>query len=194
MVAQGLFVALAFSDWPGRTWKPIHCGRRGLETMLSVNLSGRKLRGAVVNAKPILSKSPGRLCDGPGLIRLANASYSSRSVPIGRRAGVLYLPTQIGSVCGSLAAGFGLLHCSASRAGRPAMLSGRRWLAILPLYMFTRASAAGSVSPAGAGARARSTLTGGLALALWLQLPSDYVVRRAQVLPSGGACSPSAKA
>jgi len=65
-----------------------------------------------------------------------------------------------------------------------------------PLNGFTRAfrPASGGGARAGAGARARLDADGRPRLALWLQLPSDLRSVRAQVLPSGGRCSPSAKA
>jgi spermidine synthase/Flp pilus assembly protein TadD len=188
MVAQGLFVASALLGLARANVEAIHAAARGLETMLSVKSAWeRSFAELWFNAKPILSEVA-----GPALLMglafpLGNAVVQLAERSVGRRAGVLYLSNTIGSVCGSLAAGFGLLPLLGIQ-GSAAILSVAGGLAILPLYMVSRArSAADSVSPRLALAPVlASTLTGGVALALWLQLPSDYVVRRAQVLPTGG--------
>ena len=187
MAAQGLFVASALLGLARANVEAIHAAARGLETMLSVG-SGweRSFAELWFNAKPILSEVA-----GPALLMglafpLGNAVVQLAERSVGRRAGVLYLSNTIGSVCGSLAAGFGLLPLLGIQ-GSAAVLSVAGGLAILPLYMVSRAgSAADSVRPRLALAPVLASLTGGVALALWLQLPSDYIIRRAQVLPTGG--------
>jgi spermidine synthase/Flp pilus assembly protein TadD len=187
MVAQGLFVALALLGLGRANVEAIHAAARGLETVLKVEAHWvRSLAEVWFNARPILLEVA-----VPALLMgvafpLGNAIVQRTERSVGRRAGVLYLSNTVGSVCGSLAAGFGLLPLVGIQ-GSATVLSIAAGLAILPLYVVSRArSAARSASPRVPKAPLlASTLTAGFALVLWLQLPPDYVVRRAQELPTG---------
>ena len=152
----------------------------------------RSLAELWFNAKPILLEVA-----APALLMgvafpLGNAVVQRAERSVGRRAGVLYLSNTIGSVCGSVAAGFGLLPLVGIQ-GSATVLSFAAGLAVLPLHFVSRARSV--AEPSGprlvTAPLLASTLTGGLALALWLLLPPDYVVRRAQVLPPAkSSCSP----
>ncbi|HEY6360837.1 MAG TPA: tetratricopeptide repeat protein [Vicinamibacterales bacterium] len=129
---------------------------------------------------------------------LANALIQRAEQSVGRRAGMLYLANTAGAVGGSLAAGFVLLP-SAGLQVSATILMGVAAIAIVPLYLATRslspqrASAPAGVEAGGAGmvpavarrAAAVSVALGGGALALWLLLPSDYVITRAMGVPQG---------
>lgn len=114
---------------------------------------------------------------------LANALIQRAEQSVGRRAGALYLANTAGAVCGSLAAGFFLLpsfglQVSATIIGAVAAM------AIVPLYFATRSLAAIDL-PARGGNRVAAVAAGiaGVALVLWLMLPSDYVIMRAMSVP-----------
>ena len=185
--AQGLFVASTLFGLARANVEAIRASARGLETMLSVESSWTaSLTELWFNAKPILSE-----VGVPALLMglafpLGNAVVQRTEQAVGRRAGVLYLSNTIGAVCGSLVAGFGLLPLLGIQ-GSATMLTVAAGLAILPLHLVSRARAAGESTHRRLAAAPvlASTLTAGVALGLWLQLPSDYVVRRALVLPTG---------
>ncbi len=189
MAAQGLFVASALVGLARANVEAIHAAARGLETMLNAESEwARNVAELWFNAKPILSEVA-----LPALLMgfafpLGNAAVQRAERSVGRRAGVLYLSNTIGSVLGALAAGFTLLPLAGIQ-GSATILGIAAGLAILPLHLVSRARSAGeSTRPRPNLARSpllASTLTAAVALALWLQLPSDYIVRRAQVLPTG---------
>ena len=181
MVVQGLFVAstllgLAAAD----------AGRIKAATL--ANLAYQAAVGRVVvasgwartfdelwfNARPILLE-----VGVPALLMgfafpLANAVIQRAERSVGRRAGVLYLSNTVGAVCGSLAAGFLLLPMLGIQ-GSALVLTIAAMLAVVPLYVI---SVRGATRTA---ALACSMLVGGVALGLWLLLPSDYVIARALV-------------
>ena len=187
MVAQGLFVASTLAGLARADVHAIHDAARGLDVVLSAEPQWvRSLAELWFNAKPILLEVA-----APALLMgvafpLGNAIVQRAEQSVARRAGVLYLFNTIGSVCGSVAVGFGLLPLVGLQ-GSATVLSFVAGLAILPLHFLSRARAV--AEPSGprlvTAPLLVSTLTGGLALALWLLLPSDYVIRRAQVLPAG---------
>jgi spermidine synthase len=187
MVAQGTFIASALLGLARADVVAIHAAGRSSGTMLSAEAHwARGLAELWFNAGPMLSEVavPALLMGLAFPLGSAVVQRAERSV--GRRAGVLYLSNTIGAVCGSLAAGFGLLPLLGIQ-GSATVLSIAAGLAIVPLYMVSRARSAAE----SAGSRVAtvpllaSTLAGGFALVLWLQLPPDYVVRRAQELPTG---------
>ena len=89
---------------------------------------------------------------------------------------MLYLSNTVGAVCGSL--GGRLPAAAAARIqGSATVLTIAAGLGRLsPLVSRIRRRGVGALVRH-RGARSRSTLVGGLALALWLLLPSDYVCR-----------------
>ena len=146
---------------------------------------------------------------------LANALIQRTEQSVGRRAGVLYLANTAGAVCGSLAAGFLLLpsfglQVSAAILGAVAAIAivplyfATRSLAGIDrpadhlrqghggppkreeFHPRAKAEAGSHVSEAGShvAAAVAAGIAGG-ALALWLMLPSDYVIMRAMSVPQG---------
>jgi predicted membrane-bound spermidine synthase/Flp pilus assembly protein TadD len=104
---------------------------------------------------------------------LANAITQRAEHAVGRRAGVLYLANTLGAVAGSLASGFVFLPWLGiqSTASLLMVLAG---LAVVPLFI-----AAGTTSSQARLAFSGSLVASGVAIALWLFLPGDYVVMRA---------------
>ena len=186
MVAQGLFVASVLAGLARADVRAIHDAARGLDGVLSAEPQwARSLAELWFNAKPILLEVA-----APALLMgmafpLGNAIVQGAERSVARRAGILYLSNTIGSVCGAVTVGFGLLPLVGIQRSAT-VLSFAAGLAILPLHIVSRARSATEpprprlvASPV-----VVSTLTGGFALALWLLLPSDHVIRRAQVLPA----------
>ena len=126
---------------------------------------------------------------------LANAVIQRAERSVGRRAGVLYLANTVGAVCGSLAAGFLLLPLLGIQASAT-ILTLAAALAVVPLCLATgvgrtlsgppsRNAGSNKTRPTYAVTLAGSMLISGVALGWWLLLPSDYVITRALVLPTG---------
>jgi spermidine synthase len=90
---------------------------------------------------------------------------------VGRRAGVLYAANTVGAVCGALLTGYLLLPL-AGMQGAATLLACVTAMAILPLHF-------GQAPPRRIAPSVTALLLPAVALALWIQLPSDYVVRRA---------------
>ena len=120
---------------------------------------------------------------------LANALIQRAEQSVGRRAGILYLANTAGAVGGSLAAGFALLP-SVGLQVSATILAAVAAIAIVPLYLATRLLPATEARDAAAPSPARAAAViavavGGGALALWLALPSDYIIMRAMSVPQG---------
>ena len=114
---------------------------------------------------------------------LANAVIQRAEQSVGRRAGILYLANTAGAVCGSLAAGLVLLPMLGLQMSATILMCVAA-LAVLPLYLATRTSGSSIADPRSlipARVLGGSLLIAGGALALWLQLPSDYVTVRTVV-------------
>ena len=190
MVVQGCFVAvtllgLAIAD--GRAVEQAVLAERAYRAADGVDAgASRTLREVWFNLRPILVEA-----GLPALLMgfsfpLANALTQRIDGSVGRRAGVLYFSNTGGAVVGSLAAGF-LLLPTLGIQGSATVLTVVSGLAVLPLYLAVRrgrsspgtesapAARAGGATPAFTAAM----LIGGIALALWLQLPSTYVIARA---------------
>jgi spermidine synthase len=107
---------------------------------------------------------------------LANGVIQRVEASVGRRAGLLYLANTAGAVAGSLAAGFVLLPVFGLQRSATIlmMLAG---LAVVPLYLTERRPLRALAAP---------FVIAGAALALWLQLPADYVTLRALGTPDQG--------
>ena len=118
---------------------------------------------------------------------MANAIVQHAEGRVGHRAGVLYFSNTLGAVCGSLAAGFLLLPVLGIQASATVLIVAAG-LTIVPLFITARQSedtsaAAGRASLASA---AGAMLVSGIAIALWLLLPAEYVIARAQTPPGKG--------
>ncbi len=107
---------------------------------------------------------------------LANAVIQRAEQSVGRRAGILYFANTAGAVGGSLAAGFVLLPALGLQLSATILMIVAA-LAIVPLYLAARPP----VRPF-----ATALLIAGAAIAAWVQLPTDYVTRRALGTPKAG--------
>ena len=157
----------------------------------------RTLADLWFNAKPIL------LVVGlPAVLMgfsfpLANAVIQRTERSVGRRAGILYLSNTVGAVCGSLAAGFLLLPTLGIQRSATVLTTAAA-LAIVPLAAVAfggsdhlrslRELRRSAVALAKAEKNRRaplaaSLLVSGVALGVWLLLPSDYVLNRALLFP-----------
>jgi spermidine synthase len=118
---------------------------------------------------------------------LANALVQHAELSVGRRAGVLYLANTIGGVCGSLAAGFLLLPLFGMQIS-VTVLAVAAGLSIVPLFFAARMADAAGTRPAGASLAISlaSAAIATVAVALWLGLPSAYLLTRAQPAPTTG--------
>jgi spermidine synthase len=185
IVVQGLFVAStllgftlanaeqirnAVTDYAAR-----HVATGGL---VSAPDWTRTLAELWFNAKPIL------LVVGlPAVLMgfsfpLANAVIQRTESSVGRRAGILYLSNTVGAVCGSLAAGFLLLPTLGIQRSATVLTTAAA-LAVVPLA----AVAFGESEKNRRAPLAASLLVSGVALGVWLLLPSDYVLNRALLFP-----------
>ena len=111
---------------------------------------------------------------------LANAVIQRAEQSVGRRAGALYLANTIGAVGGSLAAGFVFLPTLGIQASVTILMLAAA-AAMVPLYLGSR-----TITPWSTAARCAvgsALVAAVVALAVWLRLPSDYVIGRALVLP-----------
>ncbi len=102
---------------------------------------------------------------------LANAVIQRTEAVVGRRAGVLYLANTIGAVAGSLIAGFVLLP-HVGMQGSATVLMTAAGLAMIPLaFTINWARAVPALAFSGAIAAG--------AMAMWLRLAPDHVIRQA---------------
>ena len=131
------------------------------------------------NARPIL------LVAGlPALLMgfafpLANAMVQRAEATVGRRAGMLYLANTFGAVCGSLATGFLLLPALGIQRSATVLMVAAA-LAIVPL---ARGSGGSKKTRPTLATLAASALIAIGALALWISLPSDFILSRALLFP-----------
>ncbi len=99
---------------------------------------------------------------------LANAAVHRSAHGAGRRAGRLYLANTAGAVCGAILTGYLLLPWLGLQAAA-AVLAGAAALAIVPLAW----------AGPGRWPAAVAAVTTAASLAVWLWLPSDYLLQRA---------------
>jgi len=115
---------------------------------------------------------------------LANAIVEQAERGVGRRAGVLYFSNTLGAVGGSLAAGFVLLPSFGMQASATLLIVTAALTVIpLTLAMGSGLDATGAVRQRSIAAPLASAALSGLAIALWLQLPANYVIAHAQIPP-----------
>jgi spermidine synthase len=174
MIVQGLFVAstlLGLASASAQTINDAALSYAARHPTLPPSGLGRELVELWFNARPILV-----VVGVPAMLLgfafpLANAIVQHTEAAVGRRAGLLYLANTIGAVCGALVTGFLLLPAlGMQRSATVLMLAAA--LAVVPL--------AGT----GGSKRTRPTLSISLAasaaaIALWLSLPSSYLLSRA---------------
>jgi predicted membrane-bound spermidine synthase/tetratricopeptide (TPR) repeat protein len=189
MLAQGLWVVSVLAGLARADVSAIHAEAGALATALSGRVSWTSaLLETWFNAKPILAEVavPAVLM---GLaFPLGNAVVQRAEATVARRAGLLYLSNTAGAVFGSLAAGFWLLPAAGLQTSAT-ILAAVGGLAVAPFAMLQADGAASPWSDRASVGRVRivpacASGAAALAIALWLQLPADYVIRRAQVLPA----------
>jgi spermidine synthase len=105
---------------------------------------------------------------------LANAVAPPSLETVGRRAGILYFANTAGAVCGSLAAGYLLLPWLGMQGAALALV------ALVAMAMAALHWAGASRTPLVVSASAAL-----VALAVWIALPSDYVLQRAFLVAPG---------
>lgn len=179
IAAQGFFVASTLLGLVAADARGLTVTAQEVERTLSEKSA--VARSAVelwFNARPILFE-----VGVPALLMgfafpLANAMIQRAEQSVGRRAGLLYLSNTAGAVCGALGAGFLLLPMLGIK-GAATILAITAWLAIVPLYLATRP---GQCVPM--ATLTGSALVGGVAIWLWLLLPSNYVIARALSPPT----------
>ncbi len=185
MIVQGLFIAfsllgLAVADASGvehavMTDRAYQAAIGSAAALALPAYVARPFTDLWFNARPILLE-----VGLPALLMgfsfpLANTMIQRAERSVGRHAGVLYLSNTVGGVCGSLAAGF-LLLPTLGIQGSATVLMMTAGLAAVPLHLATRAE---RPSREAAAPLACSSLIGGVALGLWLLLPTGYLVSRA---------------
>jgi len=115
---------------------------------------------------------------------LANAVVEQAERGVGRRAGVLYFSNTLGAVCGSLAAGFVLLPSLGMQASATLLIVAAALTVIpLTLAMGSGLDSTGALRRRSIAAPIASAALSGLAIALWLRLPANYVITHAQIPP-----------
>jgi spermidine synthase len=182
----------------------VAAGRAAAEGLSTQSFVARTLTELWFNARPMLLELalPAFLMGFS--FPLANAIIQRAERSVGRRAGVLYLSNTAGAVCGSLVAGFVLLPIFGIQRSATVLMMAAG-LAILPLYLASRpiSPTTGEASlgtrlyrrrdgrvavPWGYGSHVLSMvgalLVSGVALGVWLRLPSDYVITRALPRPT----------
>jgi spermidine synthase len=186
MVVQGLFVAFSLLGLASADASRIeHAVMADRVSQATVGGRARSFTDLWFNARPILFE-----VGVPALLMgfsfpLANALIQRTERSVGRHAGVLYLSNTVGAVCGSLAAGFLFLPARGIQ-GSATILMMSAGLAVVPLHLATRREGAlRRLTPvwhkpsAETAALVCSTLIGGMALGLWLLLPSASIATRA---------------
>lgn len=186
MLAQGGIVASALFGLATADVGAIHDQGRAVEAALGSEIAWT-LAELWFNLRPILAEIGVPAFLMGVAFPLGNALVQLTEQSVGRRAGALYLANTIGSVVGSLATGFVLLPLIGMQAS-VSVLGAAAILAILPLSLVSRAfDSSRSTAPRSLGwPLVASGILGVGALGVWLQLPSGFVLRRAQALPTGG--------
>jgi len=182
MLVQGLLVASTLAGLASASARAISdaaSAYAALHPGLMGSGINRELAELWFNTRPILL-----VAALPALLMgfafpLANAIVQRAEAAVGRRAGLLYLANTFGAVCGALATGFLLLPVLGIQRSATVLMVVAG-LAVIPLR------------ESGGSKRTRPTLSISLtvstiAIALWLSLPSDYLLSRALLFPPGRA-------
>jgi hypothetical protein len=188
MVGEGLFVAatvfgLANADVRGVLTSESYVAGPALITRRCLGVAAGRER-IVADHAPDAGR--GRV---PALVMgltfpLANAVVEQAERGVGRRAGVLYFSNTLGAVCGSLAAGFLLLPSLGMQASATLLLVAAALTVIpLTLAMGSGLDSIGANRRRSIGAPLATAALSGLAIALWLRLPANYVIAHAQIPP-----------
>jgi spermidine synthase len=111
---------------------------------------------------------------------LANAIVQRAEATVGRRAGALYLANTFGAVCGALATGFLLLPVLGMQRSATVLMVAA--LASLVPLVRLQAPATTPRRPTFAP-RAAAVALGISSIAVWLSLPSDYLLSRVLFFP-----------
>jgi spermidine synthase len=143
----------------------------------------RELAELWFNARPILL-----IAAFPALLMgfafpLANAIVQRAEAAVGRRAGLLYLANTCGAVCGALATGFLLLPVLGMQRSAT-LLMVAALASLLPLVRLKP----DPTEPVGSGFSRTlplgiSLTLGVTSIAVWLSLPSNYLLSRALLFP-----------
>lgn len=149
-------------------------------TFLSASASLRASIELWINVHPILYEVAIPALLMGGTYPLANASIQHAERAVGRRAGLLYLANTVGAVMGALITGFVLMPALGMQRSVTVLIA-TTMLGIVPLYAAARSIPAAS----GAGrpvtvAFVASLIAMGVALSVWMALPSNHVITRVQ--------------
>ena len=183
MLAQGLFVASTLAGLAAVNARAINDGALSYAARhpgLMASGMNRELAELWFNARPILL-----VVGAPALLMgfafpLANAIVQRTEAAVGRRAGLLYLANTFGAVCGAIATGFVLLPVLGVQRSATVLMV----VALASLVPLVRLKADRSDD-------ARRTFTplavssalGIGSIAVWLSLPSNYLLSRALLFP-----------
>ena len=182
MIVQALFVAFTLAGVAFANVDAINApdvGRHGAQDT-ALGVGARSVMGRFeeiwFNVRPMLLEVA-----IPALLLgfsfpLANAIVQRAERSVGRRAGILYLANTAGAVGGSLAAGFVLLPLLGLQRSTT-LLMGVAGLTVVPLALAARPRPRALMV---------SLIITGVALGLWLRLPSDHVMGRSLGTPDEG--------
>jgi spermidine synthase len=190
MIVQGLFVVATLTCLASADAVTInrageaYAARHPAAATSDVN---RELAELWFNGRPILL-----VVALPALLMgfafpLANAIVQRAEATVGRRAGVLYLANTCGAVCGSLATGFLLLPMLGMQRSATVLMIAALASAVplvrIPVGDRFRKTPAGAVFGRTFGTVGVSFALGIGAIAVWLSLPSDYLLSRVLFFP-----------
>jgi spermidine synthase len=198
MLVQALFVASSLAGLASANARAVNDAALSYAARhpgLMASGVGRELAELWFNARPIVL-----VAAIPALLMgfafpLANAIVQRTELAVGRRAGLLYLANTFGAVCGAIATGFVLLPLLGMQRSATVLMVAAL-LSIVPLVRLQADPTADSRGPAADSRRtpvgsgfsrtlplATSLALGLIAIAVWLSLPSDYVLSRALLFP-----------
>jgi predicted membrane-bound spermidine synthase len=173
MVVQALFAAtVLFGLASGSAEALAFRGTAIAATLGTLSPSSRVLAELWFNVRPMLLEVAVPSFIGGVAFPLANAIVQNAEASVARRAGVLYAANTVGAVCGSLVTGYLLLPWIGMQ-GSAAVLAAVAASSIVPLHLTDRAS------PQRRVVLSASSLVAVIALAAWMALPDDFLVRRA---------------
>ena len=190
MLVQGLFVASTLAGLAAVNARAINDGALSYAARhpgLMVSGINRELAELWFNARPILLVTA-----VPALLMgfafpLANAIVQRTEAAVGRRAGLLYLANTFGAVCGAIATGFVLLPVlGVQRSATVLMAAALASLAPLARLKADPTDDSRRIPVGDRVWRKRSVISlvlGIGSIAVWLSLPSNYLLSRALLFP-----------